>query len=64
MTIQKKDTPLKVPGEILVIEDNTELNRIMQKTLQRDGFKTSGVFNGSDAITWIASNNNAIIIVD
>jgi len=63
MALEQKYTTLDTPAEILVVEDNAELNRLMQKTLQREGFKTAGVFNGSETIKWL-SNNNAIIILD
>jgi len=64
MTIQNKYATVDTPSKILVVEDNRELNRLMQKTLRREGFQTAGVFNGSDTIKWLANNNNAIIILD
>jgi len=48
MTIQNKYATVDTPSKILVVEDNRELNRLMQKTLRREGFQTAGVFNGSD----------------
>jgi len=64
MTLQQKYTTRELPDKILIVEDNEELNHLMQKTLEREGFQTEGVFNGSDTIKWLASNNNAIIILD
>jgi two-component system cell cycle response regulator len=64
MTVQNKYATVETPSKILVVEDNAELNRLMQKTLQREGFETAGVFTGSETVKWLANNNNAIIILD
>lgn len=64
MTVQNKYATVETPSKILVVEDNAELNRLMQKTLRREGFETTGVFTGSETVKWLANNKNAIIILD
>lgn len=52
------------PPIILVAEDDEGLNRIIQKSLRREGFHTSEALNGADTIANIARNQNVILLLD
>jgi PAS domain S-box-containing protein len=52
----------EIPATILVVEDDKGLNRLIQKKLQREGFKTEGVFNGSDTIAKVVENPNLLLL--
>ena len=52
------------PPSFLVVEDNEGLNYLIQKALQRAGFKTVGVQKGSEAIDRIRKNPNYILLLD
>jgi len=64
MTVNQKYQPVEIPDIILVVEDNEELNNLMQKLLQREGFQTAGVLNGTEALKWIRNNEHALILLD
>jgi len=49
---------------ILIIEDDNILNKLIQKQLIKVGYKTHGVSNISDAISWIKNNDYSLIIID
>jgi PAS domain S-box-containing protein len=49
---------------ILIAEDDRGLNRLIQKSLQRDGFRTEGVTKGSDAIARVEDDQNMILLLD
>ena len=49
---------------ILVVEDDTGLNKLIQKTLQHAGFTTEGVFNGNDAIDMAMKSKELIMLLD
>ncbi|MEW6715324.1 MAG: PAS domain S-box protein, partial [Nitrospirota bacterium] len=54
-----KDMPV-----ILVVDDEEDLNHLMQKTLQREGFRTEGALSGADALKRIAGNPDLILLLD
>lgn len=54
-----KDTPV-----ILVVDDEEDLNHLMQKTLQREGFRTEGALSGADALKRITSDPDLILLLD
>ena len=49
---------------ILVVEDDKGLNRLIQKTLQKAGFNTQGVFSGNEAIATAINNKDVIMLLD
>ena len=49
---------------ILVVEDDEALLRLIQKNLQRAGFHTEGVSNGTEAITIVAKNPPELLLLD
>ena len=51
-------------GTVLVVEDNEPLNRLIQKQLQRSGFKTDFAYTGAEALQKILRSPPAIMILD
>ena len=49
---------------ILVIEDDTGLNRLICKNLRNAGFKVNSMVNGSEAIEYIKHNKEILILLD
>jgi DNA-binding response OmpR family regulator len=51
-------------ARILVIEDDAEINQLVTKYLNKEGFDTQSVHNGKEAITHISSQEYQLIILD
>ncbi len=49
---------------VLIVEDNKNLNRLIEKTLQREGFRTETALNGLDAIEKIVKDPNKLVLLD
>ncbi len=49
---------------LLVAEDDSGLNRLIQKSLKREGFMTEGVTTGSDVIARVMENQNIVLLLD
>ena len=45
---------------ILIVEDDTGLNRLIQRTLERAGFRTRQALNGAEAISIIGKESNLV----
>jgi len=66
----EKDTGAKginelvVGNQVLVVEDDEGLNRLIQKSLRRTGFDCFGVTSGSDAIESVKKNSNQALLID
>jgi diguanylate cyclase (GGDEF)-like protein len=54
---------MKTKATILIVEDDADLNHLMRKTLEREGFSVESVKNGTDAITRV-EDENAIMLLD
>lgn len=52
------------PSMILVVEDDTSLNQLIQIKLQELGFETEGFVSGEEAISWIEEHENIIVLLD
>jgi len=52
------------PTTVLAVEDDEGLNHLIQMNLQREGFRTEGAFNGSDAIAKIVEAPNSLLLLD
>jgi PAS domain S-box-containing protein len=50
--------------ELLVVEDDEGLNRIICKNLERSGFKVSGFLDGKTALNYLKKNTPDIMLVD
>lgn len=49
---------------ILVVEDTRDLNRVIVKTLTREGYGTDGCFDGEEALSYLACAEYDCIILD
>ncbi|MFQ5905342.1 MAG: ATP-binding protein [bacterium] len=52
------------PATVLVVEDDEGLNRLIQRRLQREGFRTEGVFDGFDAIARAVEKPDTLLLLD
>jgi diguanylate cyclase (GGDEF)-like protein len=50
--------------KIIVVDDDQALSRLVQKELQRLGYKTAVAANGAQAIEWVANNPVKLLLVD
>ncbi|KLU58955.1 sensory transduction protein regX3 [Peptococcaceae bacterium CEB3] len=48
----------------LVIEDDIEINQLVAKYLQKEGFETNSVYDGREALSYIANQEYQLIILD
>jgi PAS domain S-box-containing protein len=48
---------------IIIIEDDVALNTLIQKTLQKNNYKTKGFYTGHEAIEWLRDNYNPGILL-
>ena len=49
---------------ILVVEDEQSLNKVISKRLENAGYKTTSCFDGQEAINTIRKNNFDVILMD
>jgi len=50
--------------KILVVEDDMEINSLITKYLQKEGYTVQSAFNGKDALALIANQSYHLIILD
>lgn len=55
---------MKTELTILIVEDDSDLNHLMKKTLQREGFIVQGVTTGADAVASLTDDRNVIMLLD
>ncbi len=55
----KNDQPV-----IFIVEDDRELNLLIQKVLQREGFATESAFKGSEALDRVINIQNPVLLLD
>ncbi|MEE4176871.1 MAG: response regulator [Bacteroides sp.] len=63
---QYLDDPGSQQFIISVVEDDLSLNRLIQKTLEKEGYVTRGFLSGAEAHGWLSSNSNqdTLILLD
>lgn len=49
---------------ILIVEDEEDLNRILQKHLKKEGYSVDGAFDGEEAMDYLAVGDYDLIIAD
>lgn len=49
---------------ILVIEDDFEINQLVAKYLEKEGFRVESAYNGEDAIQLLTTNEYQLVILD
>jgi DNA-binding response OmpR family regulator len=50
--------------KILIIEDDIEINQLVTKYLNKEGFDIHSVYNGMDALSSISTQEYQLIILD
>ena len=63
-TESKGINELVVGTQVLVVEDDEGLNKLIQKSLRRAGFDCFGVLSGADAIERVKKNPNQVFLID
>jgi DNA-binding NtrC family response regulator len=51
-------------ANILIVDDDQGLLRLLERTLKREGFITATVGSGKDAIAWLAENTTNLMLLD
>ncbi len=49
---------------ILIIEDDVEINQLVAKYLNKEGFDTHSAYNGKEALSYISNQEYQLIILD
>lgn len=49
---------------ILIVEDDEGLNLLLQNSLQKAGYQTKGVRNGTEALNYASKNCASLLLVD
>jgi PAS domain S-box-containing protein len=49
---------------ILVVEDDEGVNRLVQKKLDRAGYEVAGAFTGKEGIIWAIANPDGLLLLD
>jgi len=54
------------PFIITIVEDDSALNRLIQKTLEREGYVNQGFLSGSETIKWLKNNprRETLLLID
>ena len=53
-----------MPPTILIIEDDSGLRTLSEKSLQREGYQTAAVATGQEALDWLASHRADLLLLD
>ena len=66
MNIQNHNnaTDDSIPDKILVVEDDESLRILIQRRLNRAGFSTEGISNGTDALDKITNHVYRLLLLD
>lgn len=51
-------------ARILIIEDDVEINRLVAKYLNKEGFDTHSVYDGKEALSYISNQEYQLVILD
>src|SRR4030095_5333228 len=54
----------EAPAPILVVDDDAGLLRLVEKSLQREGFATTTASSGKEAISWLTRNTAELMLLD
>ncbi|WP_338134386.1 response regulator [Cohnella candidum] len=50
--------------KILVIEDDREINQLVTKYLEKEGFEIHSVYDGKEALSYITNHEYGLVILD
>lgn len=56
--------PDSTPANILIVDDDLALLRLLERTLKCEGFATTTASSGREAIAWLAKNNADLMLLD
>jgi signal transduction histidine kinase len=56
--------PVPYSATIFIVDDDQALLRLLQKTLQREGFSTATASSGQEAIAWLERNKAELMLLD
>src|SRR3954470_23557350 len=56
--------PFAKSARLFIVDDDAGLVRLMQKTLDREGFETASANSGKEAITWLTRNTADLMLLD
>lgn len=56
--------PATKTARILIVDDDQGLLRLLQKTLEREGFATACATSGREAKEWLAHNRADLMLLD
>ena len=56
--------PAPSPANILIVDDDLGLLRLVQKALKREGFRTATAGSGREAMDWLAANRADLMLLD
>lgn len=51
-------------GQILVIEDDTDINNLIKEALKREGFKCQQAFSGTEGLLYFKMDKFSLVILD
>jgi signal transduction histidine kinase len=57
-------TPPLIVSRILIVDDDVGLARLIERTLQREGFATATANSGQEAFAWLTENTAALLLLD
>jgi two-component system, cell cycle sensor histidine kinase and response regulator CckA len=49
---------------VLIVDDDKELNRLIQKSLLRAGYEVYGAFTGKEALNFLEKNTDIVLLLD
>jgi DNA-binding response OmpR family regulator len=49
---------------IFIVDDDRGLLRLIEKALQREGFRTGSALSGREALTWLAEYDADLLLLD
>ncbi|SFJ17506.1 DNA-binding response regulator, OmpR family, contains REC and winged-helix (wHTH) domain [Paenibacillus sp. UNC496MF] len=53
-----------ISTRVLIIEDDLEINRLITRYIQKEGYETQAAYNGKEALAYIANEEYQLIILD
>src|SRR5262249_8568408 len=56
--------PGRLPSMLLVVDDDRGLSRLMEKALQREGFRTTAAGSFQEAVDWLQEHEPDLMLLD
>jgi PAS domain S-box-containing protein len=58
------ESPTSVPPLVFVVDDDQGLSRLLEKSLQREGFLTASAASFQEAVAWLAQHQPELMLLD